>query len=457
MPTSNLKAKPTASQDSAGAIFQALQFLNSATQSAPHASRELQNEVPTALFRTAIETLAGHKTYEAFEATKPNLRALLRDALNWSGHGRATKVVNRAITQAMTGTDKTGHSTYPQALEMLSFLAVCAPMLEPDRLARIAQLVTETPNAYAPIIFPTVVSTQLQTLLRNFPDHRKEQLLASLWTEAHEGRWWESQEVWIETPTAPRRRRRQRNEEQESISAAQVESLLAGHRSATVQLVSAAFATNTLHYSEQATDAIANVPVASAKDRAALRDARNYTDPDTPVLLSYIKSSYPTDRPASPIPEMVKQLVKYLGDEYGKDEPFPEKPESWYELHPAASLEPFPVSKRELEVLAECLKQPDAQSLRLTGYIIKHSAQLRANADFMGNCTFSYRDSCESGTLLMGYITDAINHYNFSISTRGPEGQRYSLREVNSRFNGGAVPEEVRNVLDGYVTALQQQ
>jgi hypothetical protein len=408
--------------------------------------------LPTAAARVALDFVSGCGTAAGLEQQRPNLKKLLKDPMDWAGRVKATKTVTKAVGAVMTGSDSSGASTYPQAVEMLSFLAIVAPVLEPDRLARIAALAADTPNAYQPCKYVVGPATQLRRVLKSYMrandkngDQRVEDLVASLWQAAHDGRWWNGT-AGVHEERRGRRRGpavEEISDEERDAMRAQLQTLLQGGRKPTVKLVADAIDNKMLSFSRDAADMLSKLEIPSDTDRNRLRKLLKHPDPDVAVMLSYIPGLLPDDRPPSPVPALLAALVLSLGEDEDNWE-LPEKPVEWSELYPAASRVQFPIPA----------KLKDWHGRRLPGIagadieLMLSPDALQRNATFMGNCTFSYNPRCLHGTAVIGRISWDGNHYNFAVNG---QGEQWALGEVNSRFNHGQVPEPLRQALGRFV------
>lgn len=449
--TAQVDLSSTANRD---AVLTAVRLVNGQVgpaqpdSSTPAAPRPL----PTATFRVAVDQLAGHGTYEALDASMPNLKALIGAALNWSGQPRATKPVTKAIGAAMSGRDDQDASLYPQALEMLTFLALCAPLLEPDRLARVAALAARTPNAYKPIRYLVTPAAQLRKLLEHYGEARREKLLASLWVTAHHGRWWNATSG---TPVGPARARRANqtvDPEQAAAIKEQIGLVMRGAAVPTAATIAGAFDNRALTYSQDAARILGGTRVLTREDRRRLAAHAKHPDADVPVLLSYVTALLPDERAESPIPALIATLVRDLAEDFENTGVLPEKPEEWSELYPESSREGFPMPNRMRALdMVSVAALPGAQVT-----MMRHPDMLKRNADHMGNCTFSYRPRCENGTSFIGHLAYGEGEYNFAISARThPDGRvTYSLGEINSRFNRRLVPEEVAREVSALIAGL---
>lgn len=419
--------------------------------------------LPTHKARAAIDYIAAYATYEDLEATRPPLRALFVDAFGWNGDQRVTKPLNKTLVAAMSSTADSGLSAYAQTAEMVSYLALCAPLLEPDRLARIAELARSTPNAYKPIRYLVTPATQLRRLLSRFSDQRREDLLASLWVTAHDGRWWDA--TAGSEPTAVRRRRRRRAEEempqeQRDAIAEQLRHLMAADMGAPdAGRLIAAFDNRLITYSLSAARMIGRVRLEGESQHRELRRHAEHPDADVPVLLSYVPQLKPDERPESPIPQLISQLVSALGEGLDEDDALPGRPVEWADLFPVASREDFPMPNR-MRQLSKVEPLPGAVVQMMTT-----AERLRRNADHMGNCTFGYKARSEAGTDFIGHLSVGAAEYNFAVTDQhhgwyqhrtNIPGQQWFLGEVNSRFNQGAVPADVIAALDAMIVALME-
>lgn len=414
-------------------------------------------QLPTARSRVAIDRVAGLGTYTALEATRPDLKQLVSNVLDWQGHttSRVTKPLTRALGAGLAGTAGT-ESSYPQAVEMLSFLALCAPMLEPDRLVRIANLVTSTQNAYRPIRYLAEPAKQLQQLLARYNDQRKEKLLASLWVTAHDGRWWDAT---ASVPLAHRRRARQLDQldpAQREVVRQQVDMLMQRGGKPSVRLVCQAFESSMLGYTEQAAQILGRLSVRSDADRRNLAVFVKHPDADIPVLLSYVPGLHPDDRPESPIVALISLLTRELAETITQDDGMPAKPEEWANLYPTVSREGFPMPNAIRNLGDAPLPGLPEAKVRM----VLSPAGLQANATHMGNCTFGYRDRCSRGVAFIGHAELDGVEYNFAVEGRRvhPETPAtWTLGQVNSRFNRGDVPGELRDALRARLAQVNAQ
>ncbi len=153
-------------------------------------------------------------------------------------------------------------------------------------------------------------------------------------------------------------------------------------------------------------------------------------------------------RPENPIPTMVETLEFILGEE-SPATATPKKPSSWKSLYPAASLRAYPIPDHILARDGEKLTAEVGTSLHVE--LIRTPHDLHANGGYMGNCTFSYNSRCQNGDWIIAKAHAGGQIYNFSL-TRRHDG--WAVGEINSRFNGGGVPDLVRNTINRFAAAL---
>ncbi len=393
--------------------------------------------LPTARAVKAVDYLASAGSADVLRSRENNLKVILRDALDWDNpkFTRSTKAVAKAIGMLLLGSGQDGHSTYQTGVELVGYLTVIAPLLEPDRLARVAAHAAETTNAAGPIRYHLGTHSQLKMILAPYKDDRVEHLVISLWDAAHDGQWWEH----TTGVRSAGRRRRNLPPEQVEVVREQLERVLGGARVPTADLLAEAIAVRELSFSQDAIAAMRRTPepdhAGYQRFTSALRDS---DDNDHRVLAAYLPWLSVTDRPESPIPQMVAVLLTACGGASDFDAgEMPERPADWGDLYPAASRQPFPFPEGVLALHgARMPGLPGADAM-----LMKNADQLRKNANYMGNCTFSYRARCEQGSCAIGRFTHRGVDYNFSVVSHAG---RWSLGEINSRFNRGRVPQDVR-------------
>ncbi len=389
--------------------------------------------LPTAAARRFID-YAVLSTPEALAAEFPNLKDPLRDVTDWTRpkFTKATKAVIRALGPVFTGSNQYG-STYPQAVEMLGYLSIIAPMLEPDRLARIAAAAATTNSAFEPVLFPIGPLGQLRLLLNRFSEQRREELLLSLWNAAHDGRWW-----YHADGTPPQHRNRRIPPEAVTAARQQLEEATADG-SLTLPVITRAMRFRALGYSDELRAHVRHLPEPTALERHDFVLALNeIDDEDYRILAANIPFLTPAERPASPIPTMLAILVTALGGPSNEPQwEFVEDPAEWDDLYPAASRQAFPYPP-----LFRQLRGQTMPGLACEIQIMRNPDELKRNGDFMGNCTFSYVQRCIDGSNAIGRTEYGGVEYNFALVVR--DG-RWTPGEINSRFNRGNVPDVIRD------------
>lgn len=349
---------------------------------------------------------------------RPAVKRRLVQVFDW---GTAEKHTIKPVVELCLGLL---FETYCVAVEAISFVATASRLLSPAQIVDLLEAIRDTANAYAPIRFPARVASKLEKLLSHYPPARRLQLLISLWKLAHDGRWWDH------TTGAPRRYRR--NDE---VALGRpfdphdglVDELCAGSVSWHPRMVEW-------------------LPGLSLSDRQVAALVRTLSrpghDPDVDVAASYIRQLRPTQRPDSPIIEMVEILAsQYLVEDADPAELLPARPEEWSELYSAASNVRFPFPREFMELHGRPM--PGLSEAEVA--VCRSAAELTANAEFMGNCTAwpqRIRD-CEKGVQAIIRVAYRGETYNASIFFA--DGR---VGEVNSRFNQGNVPPEVRTACE---------
>jgi hypothetical protein len=394
--------------------------------------------LPTAGARRFIDMLSDAGCTEKALELFPNIKEPLRDVLNWSNpkFSKATKAVARSVGELFHGHDEHGRSTYPQAVELVGFLSMIAPLLEPDRIVRIAEHAAKTAAAFGPTLYPIGPSGQLKLMLSGYSEPRREELLISLWDAIHSGRWWDHtvSDGAAKLPVHHRRRKVD-HEEQEAINR-QISTLITNEGTCTLDLVTRAINARTLSFSNDAAELMARIPNPSESVLVEFQRSLAQTeDEDHKVLVSHIPFLKPNDRPESPAATMIALLLTARGGPAEFDfTTMPKDPGEWAELYPRASLIPFPYPSVFKEINGQ--RMPGLAGCDIM--IIKNADQLKENGDYMGNCTFSYLQRCQTGDLVIGRSTYEAVDYNYEL--RKDANGTWIAGQLNSRFNGGQVP-----------------
>jgi hypothetical protein len=385
------------------------------------------NLLPTAKARAAIDLLANSSPEKMIEH-QVNLRDVAAGLFNWSGQTRTTKNVIRALNTALTTEGK-----YHHAVELAAYIAALAPLLEPDRLARLFTAMNEVETAYAPARYTLQLSHKLGKILSSFNDERREKLAYSLWVESHKGRWWDlttgivnpqledaDNFVFAENELLP---------EKDLIEAFSKFSLT--FNPANVHQISRLKENNDIR------EALTNYNNALLKGKVV--------DPDIALLASHIKWLEIDERPESPVGSLIDNLIT-LKNEIEFD--FPEKPKSFSALFPNITFYgganfPFPNS----------ILSTDGKDLANVAKleVVKTATDLAANRTYMGNCTWSYKNRMEDGKYVLYRVHRNGEIYNGSLTL---VNNRWRLGEINSRFNRGAVPADIRAAFSKFIDGL---
>jgi hypothetical protein len=400
-------------------------------------------QIGTAGTRQQLELLAAHDSAAELQRSGVSLPAVVADLFNWLDDPKATKAIVRTVGAALTAGDPNGRSAYAATVEMLSFAAACAPLVEPDRLARLVAKAPETESSYAPILWTGALADKLFGLLAHFQPARREALLVSLWETAHDGRWWDHTGGVKTRPRVRRRRRGGTADVGERGVAAEVEAAAASDTALKAMLLE-----RRLPYSDAVADRVIRLRFTPDELDTLVAHLRlPDTDPDFAVLVSFVDGLGPSRRPPSPIMPLVDGLERALADNVPA-EMFVAKPRTWSELYPDASLVRYPYPEKAVELLHN---RSFGAGARVE--LIRNDHDLKQNANYMGNCTFAYAARCATGQQMVGRVFHGGALFNFSV---GRSGHEWRLGEVNSRFNSGGVPDAVRSELARIVGELNQ-
>lgn len=416
-------------------------------------SPQAPNTLPTAIARRIIDGFAQATTPEEAAETCGSLKVALRDVLNWNNpkFSKSTKAVARSVGELFSATNAKGEPLYCQAVEMVSFLSVISPLLEPDRLARIADHALTTESAFGPTLYAIGPSGQLKKLLACYNEDRREKLLISLWDSIHDGRWWNHTSPLANNPNGRNKRQSQQRKEEREAIAAQIRELINEHGECTIELLTQAVQTRTLSYSDPAADLMRRIlPDTPRSHRLFVESLRASDDEDHRVLASHISALRANERPESPLPHMVALLLAVRGGpaEFDPAE-MPTDPETWEDLYPEASLDAFPLAAAVRALQGATL--PGLEEVRIS--VLRNANLLKLNSDYMGNCTGSYNLYCLRGERVVFFSSYNGGEYNYAFYREGPH---YRVGEVNSRFNRGNVPPEFRLAVENLCANLNR-
>lgn len=410
--------------------------------------------LPTARTRAAVDRLCD-ATPEKLAAERVDLREVIRSLLDWD-KPRATKAVVRTAGRAMTAQRADGAPMWPQAIEALSYAALWAPLLEPDRLERvIAHATAEPTSAFAPIRYAAEPAAKLARLVGHYGKSangkmsthgqaRLETLAITLWDAAHMGRWWDVCGGLGATEGRRCRRRRRTAEEMEARTAAICR--LTGEPA---EALSALIYGTGTHWTPATAESLRQLRLTGAALTEAVSFAEgDHQDPDVNILLAQLVDLPPASRPANPVPAMIDAL-EFLLDDKDPAAVLPKKPTGWGMLYPEGSLHEFPIPA--VVQTWDWAEVPGCAGATIE--LIRSPHVLFENRDFMGNCTGGYRSSCETGNYVLTKIHYNGALYNGSIRCNSPV-EPWMIDEINSRFNSGNVPTELREGFGAWVREL---
>lgn len=422
--------------------------------------------LPSGKTRAVLETFAQAGTIAELDATQPNMKALMRDLLDWrNAPGEATRAngnVIKAAAQALQAKDENGNSAYPQAVEMLGFVAALAPLLQGDRLARIIAEAPKVTTAYAPDRYTLRFYGALAEVLTRYPEQRREQLAISLWHTAHEGRFWDiTSGVTAVAHQGNRARMNAAAREARAAADQYLTEVLAGADAGSPEAHTAvieALFSERLPFNEATVEAVRALPPSvELSDRlVAFSERMRAGDtiyPDQVVLCSVLPWAKPTERPESPLAWVAMQLASALRPDRETGaapllEKLPDKPKSWRELFPNDVVVgfPHPAAARRLDGVIF----PGTTDVQCR--VVKNTAELVENRDFMGNCTYSYKNQMEQGRYVLLVLQQGGETYNASLTNY--RGGQWGVGEVNSRFNRGNVPQALRAAVEAIAAAM---
>jgi len=407
-----------------------------------------------------LETFAACATIEDLDATHPNLKALVKDLLDWPPglkSTQATSVVVKAVGAALVARTPAGVSCYAQAVEMLGFVAAASPLLEPDRIARIIAVAPAAGNAYAPERYTLQLSGLLRRLLTRYTEARREQILVDLWTQSHGGRFWDmtSGVVSVTGPRARRGADPEHRREEGQAAAEAVADLLAGANRGTPEAhasLGEALISGTVHFRPEVAEMVAVLPYTpelGAWVGSMVKDmARGGTaGPDQVLLSSYLAWTSPKARVESPITWLTRTLIDSLRPTPEADPDWallPPKPRTFTELFPVAPIVGFPYPAGALALEGQHIN--GVGSLRMRVELICNAETLAENRDYMGNCTYGYLSQLRSGrvVLVKAWLGDECLNIAWQHNANG----QWTIRDMNTRFNAGNVPGWARTAAE---------
>lgn len=405
---------------------------------------------PSARVRPAIEEISQCGTFDELDAKRLNLKALAKDIFDWKsapGQTKATGVVVKALAAALMAKGEDGTPKFAQACEMLGFAAAAAPLLQPDRLARLIAAAPEAACAYAPDRYTIRLAGAMHYILKDYTEQRREELLVDLWKTLHDGRFWDVSAGVVELDQG---RRTEQRQEERAAHEALIADLLAGTEQdpdAAKERLVQAFLDETLPLGEATQEIVAEFEPSHLLRDQLLEFAENsrrgdVIHPDTVVLMAHIPWATPSERPESPAAWLMRTLVDALepDPETGTAlmEGLPKKPRKWADLYPEIPLTGFPQSAGVRSLNNKQL--PGLGDVRIE--VVTNTQQLTENARYMGNCTASFAHRMEQGTYILFRLLRGGEVYNASATSR--DNGSWAVGELNSRFNRGDVPADIR-------------
>lgn len=400
------------------------------------------SSVPTARTRSAMEMLF-RTTVDDLREQRVNIRQVATDLFNWHGKPRATKVLMRALTTALNTPGK-----YGQAVELTSYIAALSPLMEPDRLARIYEAINEVKTVYAPNMYVLQLSRQLAELLERYPEQVRERIAYDLWVSSHTGRWWDLS-TGVQNQDAQNQENQEGQENQPArrqeapVEVPDDESLVTDFLARKLTWsAEIAEAFSALPYNEDIIGAIRQYNEDYARGKAL--------DPDTGLLAAYLPWVPLGDRTESPVSILLRELMNTVSEIEGFE--LPAKPRSFRELFPDIRLivgNRFPFTQPMLSTNGTYLLPG------VSVEIVATPAELMANKEYMGNCTWSYKGRMEDCEYVLYRIHDERHDaiYNGSAILRN-NASRWTLGEINSRYNRGNVPADVREAFNKFLTQV---
>lgn len=374
--------------------------------------------------RTVLDTLVASDPATLLSG-ELNLRRMTESLFDWHGAKRSTKPLLHAMHNALLTPGR-----YDHAVELTAFLSALSPLLEADRLARLYSLASRAENVYAPVRYTVSLANKLRSVLGDYQPARIEQLAETLWIDAHSGRWWDM------TDGVPL------DEDGEPIVADEAP------QDAVEQLIETGRAT----WTPRAAERFACLPYNKAVHeiiRTYVRKANSGddVDPDLSVLAASLSWLPILDRPESPIAPLINTLQS-IREAMGELYEAPAKPKRFRDLFPDVR---FYGDKLIFPHHPEVLRTHGMMAHGIRFELVMTAAQLQANREYMGNCTWSYKGQMEKGTYALYRLHVGETIYNASMAV---QAKRWQVREVNGRFNRGGVPDGVRDTFAALARGL---
>lgn len=419
-------------------LQQAMKMLNRSSEIS--ATTEL---TPAGKCRNALELLANSTPENISETLPENMREFTEHIFDWDTSPGEQSKVTRPLIRLVSEILKTS-GKYHQAVEGIAFAAAAAPLLDPNSVVELVKESITVDTAFAPERYTLQFSTALQKALGRYNNARRLKLLQSFWKEMHQGRWWDM--------TAGIRVQNVAGQVEEANVSQQelVPRFLAGNLPYTTKIMK--------DFTKLSEDARI---VQFLEEYLAKFNAGVLVDPDITVFASGLAWLPVNKRPESPGATLVRSLVKWreIAEEHLQDKKvssYPKKPTSFTELFPDIRLvdgDMFP--------LPLCMYKIDGMQLPQTNHIlrlVKNSPELAQNRDYMGNCTWSYRGRMQDGKYALFQILDAgTGKILYNAAGVSAAGGSWKPGEINSRYNRGNVPHNVRESFKNVVSQLRDE
>ena len=408
--------------------------------------------------RIELERFLAHSNYADYQAANKMVdqKVVMINLFDWKlkpdTPSRVTKATLKDVAKALT-------ESYAKTVEMLAFASVFAHRLSPDRLIHLIASAPSAESSYAPERYTLRFSRDVYTLLGNYAEERLARLVEDMWQVGHDGRYWDCTAGIA--PEVMARRRRETNiviEERAAVTA-YIEQLLHGTADdpdAANAAVAKALVSQTLPYNTETAQLVANLPYSveledTLSELGEMSRVGDPVNPDTLVLSSLIPWLAPADRPESPLSWLVSAaLDRYIDPETEQFDAdvLPKKPKKWADMYPEEAVaDKFPLPNAVYRLHGTALPGVGTATIEL----VRNAAELEVNRTFMGNCTYLYRNEMEHGTYALFRIVTPGDVYNAAMTLDG-QG-RWRLREINSRFNRGGVPPDVKAGFDALIAA----
>lgn len=414
------------SSEQTQAVKNALTLLGRSTR-----EKKTSAELPTAKSRKALDYLKNVSPDEVINAKDLNIRELTTNLFNWSGVNKTNKPLMKALADNLRRPEK-----YQQTVELTAFAVALAPFFEPDRLTTLYSTLENVNTVFAPATYTLQLSHKLARIFSEYSEERGIKIARSLWEQSHSGRWWELSAEGEATPFPT----------PDNYSLDELINEYVGDQSL---LFHPAYAAQ-----------LADAPV---EDKRILEALEKYNDafldgqamnPDFALYSSYIPWLPLNKRTESPVESLIVSILHAIE---GIDYTFPAKPKKFSDLFPSIA---FVLKNSNGFPFGSDIMNTNGKEL-IPGVVLEvvsNVGTLNENRNYMGNCTWSYKDRMERGSYVLWRIHDGNHIYNASM-TYDPRGDTWSFDQINSRFNRRGVPENIskafrKMVDDGFSTTI---